>query len=287
MAGMVWTHYPLKFRLNSPMHIGYRKVGNLMQTRSYVPGKNLWAALTARLTRDFPQAEWNRGYTEVGKCLLRQFRFGYLWPSLDGIRPCCFWEQDDFEYLFLDSYSGAALDYSSGSTEEGSLHETEFIAPVTRKGEPVYLIGDLWADEGQAGRTDAIDSGYWQASMESLQLGGERTYGWGRVGLCPQWNGNSSGSGKTSAGEQWREEDGRVILSLPKGRKITSHVLACGEGEAVDVIGPVEPLVGREWKEHAGRHVSYAGVYFVPGCEAKRDCEFETDGYGRWKAFKA
>ena len=24
--------------------------------------------------------------------------------------------------------------------------------------------------------------------MESLQLGGERTYGWGRVGLCQQWN---------------------------------------------------------------------------------------------------
>jgi hypothetical protein len=273
------------------MHIGYRKVGNLMQTRNYVPGKNLWAALTARLTRDFPQAVWNRGYGKVGGALGEQFRFSYLWPSVDGLEPCYLWAKakDDFDYLFLDSYAGAALDYSSGSTEEGSLHDTEFIAPVTRDGKPVYLIGDLWADGGQAGRTDAIDPSDWQESMKDLQLGGERTYGWGRVSLCPQWDVNSGGNvgGETIDGRRWRTEDGKVIVSLRRGEKIASHVQACGEREAADVIGPVEPLVGREWKEHAGRDVTYAGVYFAPGCEAKEDCEFEIDGYGRWKAFKA
>ena len=49
---MAWTHYRLKFRLISPLFVGFRRSGNLWETRRYVPGKVLWAALTARLTRD-------------------------------------------------------------------------------------------------------------------------------------------------------------------------------------------------------------------------------------------
>ena len=52
---MAWQKYDLAFQLLAPLHIGYRKVGNLMQSRGYVPGKNLWAALTARLTRTPPR----------------------------------------------------------------------------------------------------------------------------------------------------------------------------------------------------------------------------------------
>jgi len=179
---MAWTHYPLKFRLLSPMHIGYRKVGNLMQTRKYVPGKNIWAALTARLTRDYCKGSEGKDYKEIGNNLINQFRFGYLWPSLNGREPYFFWhnldseDHNNFDYLFLDSYASAALDYSACSTEEGSLHETEFISPVARNGDRVFLLGDLWTkDEGM---NDKVKEN-WKSSIENLQLGGERTYGCG------------------------------------------------------------------------------------------------------------
>jgi hypothetical protein len=280
---MTWTHYTLKFRLLSPMHIGYRKVGNLMQTRNYVPGKNLWAALTARLTRDCSNRSGTRGYEEVGDHVREQFRPGYLWPSLDGKKPCLPWERKDFEYLFLDSYGSAALDYSAYSTEKGSLHETEFIAPVARNEMPVYLMADLWAKDGQ------IEAKDWQEAMKNLQFGGERTYGWGRLALCSDWEGNNSGHGKTSADQAWLDKDGKITLSLSKGHKITAHALACVEGAAEErtVSGPVEPLVGREWNDHAGQHLpSYGGVWFVPGCEVKEASEFEIDSYGRWKSYR-
>ncbi|MDM7940459.1 MAG: hypothetical protein QUS07_08970 [Methanothrix sp.] len=287
---MAWTHYPLKFRLKSPMHIGYRKVGNLMQTRRYVPGKNLWAALTARLTRDFPEKNWNRGYKEVGKRVAEQFRFGYLWPSLDGNNPCCFWDREDFDYLFLDSYASTALDYSACSAEEGSLHETEFIAPVARNGKPVYLLGDLWVNEGAK-----IDDESWQGSMENLQLGGERTYGWGRLALClNEWNGNINGSGETVVGHSWRVEGEEVVVTLSKNEMITAHALAAikiapqsgTSATTTDVAGAVEPMVGREWSAFAGQKVSYSGVYFSPGGKVvKKEARFVIDPFGRWASY--
>ncbi|MGA9099649.1 MAG: hypothetical protein WB392_12040 [Methanotrichaceae archaeon] len=65
---------------------------------------------------------------------------------------------------------------------------------------------------------------------------------------------------------------------------ITAHARAHGVGKVTGIVGPSEPLVGREWKDHAGQDVSYKGVYFVPGCEAKGEHEFVIDPYGRWKA---
>jgi hypothetical protein len=44
--------YHLVLRLRSPLHIGWNKTGNVQRTRSYVTGRNLWGALTMRLTRD-------------------------------------------------------------------------------------------------------------------------------------------------------------------------------------------------------------------------------------------
>jgi len=262
------------------MHIGYRKIGNLMQTRSYVPGKNLWAALTARLTRDFPNSVWNKGYKYVGKAVQEQILFSYFWPSIDGKIPSYFWDQRNFDYLFLDSYVSTALDYSAYSHENGSLHEIEFLAPVARNEQPVYLLGDLWANEGQ------IDEGDWKISMEHLQIGGERTYGWGRLTLCPGWKGNDSGCGKTSTGHEWREKDDKIILRLNSYEKIAAHVLAFGKGATEDVLGPLEPIVGREWRNYAGQYVSYEDIYFVPGSEVKRALKFMIDDYGRWKFFE-
>ena len=287
---MAWTHYQLKFRLLSPMHIGYRKVGNLMQTRKYVPGKNVWAALTARLTRDYHDGSKGEDYRKIRDILIEQFRFGYLWPSLNGSEPYFSWDHKDFDYSLLDSYASTALDYYAHSTEEGSLHETEFISPVARNGDPVFLLGDLWTkNDGIEGK---IDDESWQRSIENLQLGGERTYGWGRIKICSEgWRGNSSRQGRTSTGHLWREDGKKIYFIIDKGKRITAHALAALNESNInavtgiptkDVSGSVEPMVGREWNTFAGEKVSYSGVYFVPGSKTTKETRFIIDPFGRW-----
>ena len=281
---MAWTYYPLKFRLLSPLHIGYRKVGNLMQTRSYVPGKNLWAALTARMTRDNPDVSKRREYKNIGENLVKKhFRFGYLWPSLDGIKPYFPWEHNDFDYLFLDSYTSTALDYTANAAQEGSLHETELIAPAARPdGSPVYLLGDLWVMIENL----PADLRDWQEALKNIQLGGERTYGWGRLACCSDWNNIQSGCGRTIAGHEWQETSKEIVLTLNKGDNITAHALACGPGAATSLTGSIEPLVGREWGEFAGQYPKFGGVYFAPESRVvDPGTKFKIGNNGRWEYF--
>jgi len=274
---MDWTHYSLKFRLLSPLHIGYRKVGNLMQTRQYVPGKNIWAALTARLTRDYHDGSLSSEYKTIGNdSVQKYFRFGYLWPSLNGKDPCFYWENNDFDYLFLDSYASTALDYSVKSALDGSLHETEFIAPVTRDRRSVYVLGDLWVNDVH------VNADQWHTAMKHIKFGGELSYGWGRLNCQSDWEKGQNGSGKTVTGHSWKEESGMIILTLNKGDHTTAHTLACDEGSATGLVGQVEPLVGREWDEHPGQHTPFEQVYFSPGSRVDHETEFIIVNNGRW-----
>ncbi|MEA1908330.1 MAG: hypothetical protein U9N43_04790 [Euryarchaeota archaeon] len=200
---MTWEHHRIIFRLKSPLHVGYRKVGNLMQTRHYVHGKILWAALTARLTRDHGDGSDGRAYVKIGAAVKKHFRFGYLWPAIqcgDKVKNCddvknwddvktlfsSNWKGADlkcleklfphpkvlendeptFDYRFLDSYASTASHPHSRGALEGSLHDTEFIAPRTRDGQQVYLAGSLWVMAGggcqrnwKGGKTNLTTSG--------------------------------------------------------------------------------------------------------------------------------
>lgn len=261
---MAWTHYRLVFRLLSPLHVGYRKIGNLMQTRPCVPGKVLWGALTARLVRDLGRGANGQAYQQVGDEVRRRFRFGYLWPSLDAQCPYFPWEYDDFEFLLLGSYASTALDYGREATEEGSLHETEFIAPVARDGRPVYLLGDLWVQED--GLPPELQG--WREALKNVQLGGERAYGWGRVRLESDLASSGQPSSRqTVADFPWKEEGGEIVLSLSQGTRTNAHALAAGSSAVGGIVGPVEVLVGWETgvSGRSGERLSAARVCRAPG----------------------
>lgn len=280
---MSWTHYQLRFRLLSPLHVGYRKVGNLMQTRPYVPGKVLWAALTARITRDDHDGSQGDVYRRIGELVQEHFRFGYLWPSLDGNEPCFPWEPNDFDYLFLGSYASTALNYDQQAADEGTLHETEFIAPVARDGQPVYLVGDLWVHEDKLPE----DLNCWQTAFQKLQLGGERTYGWGRVRCCTDSQAGQSGKGTTIAGYTWEERNDEVTLTVPEGGKLTAHARAAGNGTVAGIVGPVEPLVGWERDNEDSKRtwrLSTAVVCWAPGSQATQEIEVRMTPNGIWEA---
>jgi len=270
---MSWTAYKVVFRLLAPMHIGWIKQGNVQRTRPYVTGKSLWGALTARLTRDY--SDLGGDYVTVGRRVNDELAFSYFYPAVGETVDLWPWGEaaDEFAWRYLGAYAGTALDYARNAAEEGSLHETEFIAPVTRDGQPVYLVGYVFE------RQDC--SLPWRDVLSRLQLGGERTYGWGRVkpSLIMPADGPFFGLGATQlAGE-------RPTLRLTSGSLLLAHAPAA-RANAVAARGRLTPLVGRETQvaDRHGQHVAFVGVYWEPGSTVTADAPFAIVPDGIWEA---
>ena len=288
---MSWRHYHLALRLKCPLHIGYRKVGNLMQTRRYVPARTIWGALVFTFTQKFggPFKEWE-------KFLNDNFRFGYFWPSAEKERVTLFpWDDPQtFDYFYLDAYVSTATQSLVPSAEEGSLHHVEFISPFTlgsakvkerdvSNGEQVFLVGDLWAKEnnGRIKMPRNTQKGIDDLLKDlSFTLGGERTYGWGRIIveecklkedellISPDWN--------------WRENNQKIIV---QPRKDNLRVLAHVEAVSIEekIAGYPEPLTAYRFKGNFD--FEFEGVCFPPGSLlTDSNISFEITEAGIWKS---
>ena len=272
---MTWQRYDLIFRLQSPLHIGFRKVGNLMQTRRYVPGKNLWAALTERLTRMAFLAPAFRDYEGIGEALRTYFRFGYLYPALkEGERMRVYYPWQDarhFDYRFLDSYASTALAGADHAAAAGALHEVEFIRPYARPlgqelSQPVYLKGVLYVQPAWPSDSPLAA---WQKALARIQMGGERSYGWGRLRLV------SPLKGEQAPKPEW---------DVSEGEYARAHVLApAGAG----VEGLVEPLVGWERGDpDQGRYWRLTPrplVAYQPGSKMTQPLHVTLHAWGMWE----
>ncbi|HEC35021.1 MAG TPA: CRISPR-associated protein [Anaerolineae bacterium] len=269
---MIWSACKVRLRLLTPMHIGQSKQGNLQRTRPYVHGRALWGALTARITRD--NSTFDGDYQAVGKRVNDELAFSYFYPATEDRVDCWPWEDAGrFAWSFLGSYTGTALEYSRNAAAEGSLHETEFIAPTTRDGRPVCLIGYIFA------RTDC--SLLWEQALNRLQIGGERTYGWGRV-VCDSCLAEAT----TLFGRYALDlRHDRPVVTLEAGNRLLAHAHAYGDG-AISATGRVLPLVGRETRaaNAHGRHYSQAVVCWEPGSVVKSAGQVVIGPYGIWEA---
>lgn len=265
----MWTAYQVVLRLQSPMHIGAGKVGNLQRTRSYITGRNLWGALTERLTRDGN----GKNYGDVGKAVHEGLVFTYFYPTTNTKGSVTLWPWDDparFRYLYLSSETSTALDPATGSAEEASLHEIECILPYTREGAPVYLIGYIFQHE-----SFNLD---WQDALTRLQIGGERGYGWGRVEDSVVKMIDADQIDLFHLGHVAYLGGPWVRVLLHAGARIPVHALAAPFGDRPPVPqsvtdGSVEPLVGRETtpKGRFGVQISDARICYVPGAWVKTD----------------
>jgi hypothetical protein len=293
---MHWNAYLVLFRLLSPLHIGWRKVGNLQQTRPYLPGRNLRGALAARLTRDFGEKQ---DYQETEEKIDKFLRFTYFYPAAltdiqkfyselvagtDFKKTDWLWPWKDpekFSWLFLDSYASTAIS-DKRTAEEGALHETEFISHRTKEDKQVGLVGYAFA------RNDCNLP--WKEVLNRLQFGGERTYGWGRVAL---WGREPK---KLKAEESkikcfgytvypGRSKDdtfgGGPVFSLEKEEFLLAHTKA----EVVECQGAIEPVAGRTTKDGAffGREISMAEICWVPGSKVKQAAKFCLVKEGLWE----
>ncbi|MCE7984164.1 MAG: hypothetical protein DYG89_23565 [Caldilinea sp. CFX5] len=278
---MSWHKYTLAFRLCTPMHIGWRKTGNLMQTRGYVPGKNVWAALTERLTRRTSKGADTQSYVQSGETLHENFRFGYLYPALpqnadkavasaEELTAHYPWNDKLFAYRFFGSYASTALNYEQQSAEDALLHETEFVRPYSRPGPgattalPVYLKGDLFVKQELS---NGAVLGDWQAALTQLCFGAERGYGWGRVQPLP-------------LAPPTHVDDPMITLSTAEF--VSAHVRA---DPRPPLAGAVEPLTGWERATQNGHHWQLAKVQicYAPGSTMTGAGTFRIGPYGIWE----
>jgi hypothetical protein len=242
----------------------------VQQTRPYVTGRTLWGALTARLTRDLGGS--GDDYAAVGRQVDAELAFTYLYPSArpDSV-PLWPWPEmwSDFAWAFLGSYGSSALE-SAHSAEPGSLHETEFISPCTRDGQPVHLVGYVF--ERDNCRLD------WRSSLDRGQLGGERTYGWGRVRL----EGAREATTDTRFGYALERREGRPVLRALPDVRLLAHTRVGTSSR----IGTIEPLVGRDTHTGTGsfgESPSTAEICWVPGSMAVEGEAFRIKEKGIWE----
>lgn len=291
---MAWTFYKLRFRLLSPLHIGYQKIGNIQRTRHYVPARVLWGALTARLTRDRAAcrlADVGEGdYITMGEVVRRQLAFSYFFPTDEKLNPVYagYDEQglkyvsdqsrltlEAFAWRYLGSYAATALDYERNAAEEGSLHEVEFLSPCVRYSNgshPVHLLG--YAISAAGCKLP------WDSALQEIQIGGERRYGWGRLRLveakeCGEGTAALFGldcDAKTEARPKVLAGNEAILLA----HAAVTGIAACGE---------VEPLVGRVWEQSkgAGQAVEFTDVCYAPGARLKSSRAFEMTATHIWR----
>ncbi len=298
---MNWQAYRLVFRLESPLHIGWRKIGNLMQTRYYVPGRAFWGAVTANLTR------WLGGtdYRQVGDWVRSNLRFGYFFPANDPNNPLYpTYSQGNitygrdrslteaaFEHCFLSSLASTAIAAEVFASREGSLHEVEFIIPTLDTGKPVYLVGHLFVrmqtDNGASTTSDEIVAttenddikiqghSLCQEILASLRIGGERRYGFGRLTLC------QPGCQPVDDLFEYDLNPENLYVTIPAQKPLLAHAVV----NSMNVEGSIEPLVSREWarEQGPGRRVTLLGLCYTPGSVVINDTTFAIGRYGIWE----
>ncbi len=238
----MWKAYSLQLRLESPLHIGLRKIGNVQMTRGYVPGWVLWGAFTARLCRDLGSQE----YGAVGKRVREELAFSHFFlDRLGAGQRLLPWgpTAPEFAYQHLHGVTNTAL--RNGSTkEDGSLHETECLLPVSRDGKAVVLCGHIFERKGCELN--------WRSAAERLSLGGERSYGWGKVSLVAPPEGSLSPAG------EWDLDRARPFRRLAPEEAVGGHlrrwlgddsVMSCRDEGEVIVRRMTDPEKGQFGKK--------------------------------------
>lgn len=273
-----WKLWQVALQIRSPVHSGYRKLGNVQMTRPYVTGKMLWGALTAYLTRAIHGSANGSAYLKMGQDVNARLALSYFYPSTraDVVDPWPWDDPDRFAWLYLSSYASTALDYNHFAALDGSLHETEFIRPNTPDGKRVFLVGYVAEDT----TAEALP---WKKVMHHFQVGGERGYGWGRL----EANEASFVQSSNLFDQSVKLKGPRPLVTLQAKTAILSHALA----NCLTADGPIEPLVGREWHNDkagggrgAGQDTRNRGICYTPGSKAAAGTAFRIGPYGIWEA---
>ena len=271
-----WQLYKIVFRLLSPMHIGLRKMANINYTRYYVPAKTIWGALTNAIVKK----NGIGNFQEVGEELKKSLRFTYFFfENHNGKLRLPKYEKDgmhfgdmtkaDFEREFLDSYAATAIDPEHFSAEEESLHEIEIICPVSEtSGAPLFLVGYVFEKK----TSNLYD---WQNAIKSLQIGGERKYGFGKVKGEDVLQLTDNNIFDDHDGYEIEINSQGPIVKINNDCGIPGHLKIPEKTDGLKFIGETEMLVSRETKnaEGFGKIISNAISCYSPGTTIRSNAQ--------------
>jgi len=320
----MWACYKVYLEAKAPIHVGYgAKIGVVDRTRYYIPAKNVWGALTSSIAKSIMDNYSSRVYQIIGKSLNENIRFSYFYPveykkanekiqvqqvfvphyKEDGLKfGICRDKEaislEEFERIFISSFVSTAIDKTSKSAEEGSLHEIEFIRDGIKcdtEVKPTVFAGYLFvrdeplkikveAKDVEISFTDSIEVN--GVKLNEIWVGGERNYGFGRVKIIELSQEDSKDGiiDLFNSGikiDITREQP--MILCEEKRITALSHVNT--ENLDIKLIrGDVEPLIGREWGEGGpGQKISQvAKICITPGSQFVCDKTLSIGNFGIW-----
>lgn len=298
-----WRRLPICFEGLSPIHIGFLPKGRgtvVAPTRPYVPGKNLWGAITASLVPRLYDAPKPVDFAAVGGDVRQCLGFSYFYLS-DGERVftpsyesgSLRWAglpDSELRAAFLDSRLSTQIS-ETGAAEDGGLHEIEFIrhrigSPVAGAGK-VSLCGVAWVkvDGAIAGKSLLVEDGRLRLVdgkgridlLDGLTVGGERNYGFGRIRFS-----HLSNHLKQKLEQMWRSEpDTPFILNRPLLGHAEYRQDAPFKGQ-VEIIASREYPIGRNRSYEApGAVIATRGHYFAPGTYLSAECQATYDRFGQ------
>ena len=208
-----WGKINVVFKLKSPLHIGYMpfKGSVVSPTRYYVPGRNLWGAVTKRVTEHLFENPTANNYREIGKQVMENFSFSYFYlydgktiylPRYtdEGVKYGNI-TKAEFEHRFIGSIVSTGIEDKTRTAKDKSLHEIEFINSRFRDEngdiKPVMIAGCIWIKKNakiEVKRNKEEKEETYQFKIEpigifidgfniisELFLGGESKYGFGHV----------------------------------------------------------------------------------------------------------
>ena len=303
----MWKKFDVIFKLKTHLHIGYMpfKGSVVSSTRYYVPGRNLWGAVTKRITEFLHTRPSADDYKKIGKEVMQNFRFSYFYlydrktiylPHYtdEGIK---FGEitKAEFEHRFIGSIISTAIDSKSRTAKDETLHEIEFINNKFKDGngniKAVKIAGCIWVKENAKIEDKKIiinNNGILIDNFNIIQeliLGGESKYGFGHVLL-------ESIKKKEFCNKNSEEASEKIItIEIKSNKPIPAHLKYTKD---IKFKGDVELLTGRGYYDpktlennnasdnKPGKEISKIEYYFSPGIVLQKDkdikCRLNWDG---------
>uniref|UniRef100_A0A7C3UP78 CRISPR type III-associated protein domain-containing protein n=1 Tax=candidate division WOR-3 bacterium TaxID=2052148 RepID=A0A7C3UP78_UNCW3 len=296
---MNWQIYKLLYRIESPIHIGFHKLGYVARTRYYIPGRTMWGAGAEALAQKIGTIR-NRKiddslYRTAQDFFKKQAIFAYFYLqekekiflpryTEEGIRfgdiPI-----EEFELKYITSFGKTAIEPKSLTAEEGSLYEIEFIKPLP----DLYLTGYLFLKENAQFENENVSWEEGEISLKeiisSLSIGGERRYGFGRIRLVKSEKIENSKINLFGIRVELEPNQEIIKFTFPENNPLFAH-LAIEGTEEIKIKGDIEPLVGREFafekngKIGFGQYISQAQICWVPGSILAQATSLKLGNFG-------
>ncbi len=326
---MAWNIYKIVFRMESPLHSGWLKVGNIQRTRLHVTGRMMWGALTANITRII-----GGSYSAVGENVKKYLIASYFFPCFDKngekklVLP--FYDENILNYIvgndevtanmieraLITSYNSTSIDPNGLSAEDGTLHEIELLnhrtiypihpnsgnltvedidtsedtIPINSN---IYLVGYIF----ESSKIPLEIKNNWVDALKMIQLGGERSYGFGCLRLEkiipePEEKGQKGEPKKSLHLEKIIPEhlnvfgynvvstDEEIKIKLNQGKQVLANVF-----NVDDLLGTLEPFFGRNSNENGEFKKKYSSVKvsWSPGSVLKKKRIFKISEFGLWE----